>query len=258
MLTPGIAMVLAILALAVVLFITEWIRVDVVALMVLVSLALTGLVTPTQALSGFANLAVVTVWAVLILSAALARTGVAGLIGRPVLRLAGESEARLIATIMLLVGVLSGFMNDIGVAALMLPVVVDIARRGKFPGRRDGFAGGRAGAAGGDGGPVRPRRPGFPGDAQPGSGRPAGPDRAEHRPRPGRVALSLYDGGGSIGLRGVPEPRRPLGQRVGHGPGWLSLFRLYQSGHTAHAGGACCCADCVARLLAFLRAGNHC
>jgi di/tricarboxylate transporter len=58
---------------------------------------------------------------------------VAGLIGRPVLRLAGGSEARLIALIMLLVGVLSGFMNDIGVAALMLPVVVDIARRTARP-----------------------------------------------------------------------------------------------------------------------------
>ena len=134
--TPQIAMVLAILLAAIVLFVTERIRVDVVALMVLVSLALTGLVTPTEALSGFANLAVVTVWAVLILSAGLARTGVAGLIGRPVLRLAGASEARLIALIMLLVGVLSGFMNDIGVAALMLPVVVDIARRtGRPPSR---------------------------------------------------------------------------------------------------------------------------
>jgi di/tricarboxylate transporter len=134
--TPQIALVLAILLAAIVMFVTERIRVDVVALMVLVSLALTGLVTPSEALSGFANLAVVTVWAVLILSAGLARTGVAGMIGRPVLRLAGGSEARLIALIMLVVGVLSGFMNDIGVVALMLPVVVDIARRtGRPPSR---------------------------------------------------------------------------------------------------------------------------
>lgn len=127
--TVEIAVVLAILGLAVVLFVTERIRVDVVALMVLVSLALAGLVTPAEALSGYSNLAVITVWAVLILSAALARTGVASLLGGQVLRLAGTSEVRLIAIIMLTVGVLSGFMNDIGVAALMLPVVVDIARR---------------------------------------------------------------------------------------------------------------------------------
>jgi di/tricarboxylate transporter len=134
--TPDIAIVLAILLTAIVMFVTERIRVDIVALMVLVSLALTGLITPTEALSGYANLAVITVWAVLILSAGLARTGVAGLIGRPMLRLAGGSDARLIAMIMLTVGVLSGFMNDIGVAALMLPVVVDIARRtGRPPSR---------------------------------------------------------------------------------------------------------------------------
>jgi di/tricarboxylate transporter len=134
--TPEIAIVLAILLTAIVMFVTERIRVDIVALMVLVSLALTGLITPTEALSGYANLAVITVWAVLILSAGLARTGVAGLIGRPMLRLAGGSDARLIAMIMLTVGVLSGFMNDIGVAALMLPVVVDIARRtGRPPSR---------------------------------------------------------------------------------------------------------------------------
>lgn len=131
--TTQIFIVLSILVLAIILFITEKIRVDIVALIVLVSLTLTGLITPSEALSGFSNPAVVTVWAILILSAALSRTGVASIIGRPVLRLAGRSEARLIAMIMLLVGVLSGFMNDIGVAALMLPVVVDIARRTNRP-----------------------------------------------------------------------------------------------------------------------------
>jgi len=134
--TQDIAIVLVILVAAIIMFVTERIRVDIVALMVLVSLTLTGLITPAEALSGFANLAVVTVWAVLILSAGLARTGVASIIGRPMLKLGGGSEARLIAMIMILVGVLSGFMNDIGVAALMLPVVVDIARRtGRPPSR---------------------------------------------------------------------------------------------------------------------------
>ena len=110
--TLQILIVLSILVLAIVLFITEKIRVDIVALIVLVSLTLSGLITPSEALSGFSNPAVVTVWAVLILSSALSRTGVASIIGRPVLRLGGGSEARLIAMIMLLVGVLSGFMND--------------------------------------------------------------------------------------------------------------------------------------------------
>jgi di/tricarboxylate transporter len=131
--TPEIAIVLTILGVSVVLFVTEWIRVDIVAMLVLVGLAIAGVLTPAEALSGFSNPAVVTVWAILILSAALSRTGVAGLIGHRVLDLAGTSEVRLILIIMLTVGILSGFMNDIGVAALFLPVVIDISRRMKIP-----------------------------------------------------------------------------------------------------------------------------
>jgi len=131
--TLDIATVFAITALAVLLFITERVRVDLVALLVMASLALTGILTPVEALSGFSNAAVVTVWAVLILSAGLARTGVAGSVGHRVLGLAGNGEARLILLIMLMVGALSGFMNSIGVASLFLPVVIDIARRTKIP-----------------------------------------------------------------------------------------------------------------------------
>ena len=77
-----ISLVLMILGIAITLFISNRIRVDLVGLLVLGGLALSGLVTPTQALSGFSNPAVVTVWAVLILSGGLARTGVASNIGR--------------------------------------------------------------------------------------------------------------------------------------------------------------------------------
>jgi len=131
--TQDIAIVLMILGVSVVLFVTEWIRVDVVAMLVLASLAMTGVLTPEEALSGFSNTAVVTVWAILILSAALSRTGVAGLIGHRMLGLAGTSELRLTVIIMLTVGILSGFMNSIGVAALFLPVVIDISRQRNIP-----------------------------------------------------------------------------------------------------------------------------
>ena len=131
--TLEIALVLGILAAAVVLFVTEWVRVDLVALIVLVSLAFTGLITPVQAISGFSNPAVITVWAVFILSGGLARTGVAGMLGRQVLRLAGDSESRLIMVIMLTAASLSAFMNNVGVAALLLPVVMDISRQTRRP-----------------------------------------------------------------------------------------------------------------------------
>jgi len=132
-LTSQIAVTLIILGLAVVLFVTERLRIDLVALLVLGSLALTGLVTPTEALSGFSNPAVVTVWAVFILSGGLSRTGVANLVGRQVMRLAGRGEFRLLVLIMLTTGVMSAFMNDVGVTALLLPVVIDIARRTDRP-----------------------------------------------------------------------------------------------------------------------------
>jgi di/tricarboxylate transporter len=131
--TFEIILVLIILSIAIILFITEWVSMDVVALLVLWSLALFGLVTPAEALSGFSNPAVVTVWAILILSGGLARTGVASLIGRRLMRLAGDSHVRLLVIIMLTVGILSGFMNTIGVVSLFLPVVLDISRRTKQP-----------------------------------------------------------------------------------------------------------------------------
>ncbi len=132
--TFEIGLVIAILLVAIVLFVSEKLRVDLVALMVLLALALTGLLEPKQALSGFSNPAVITVWAVFILSGGLARTGVAGILGRQVLRLAGSGEARLIALIMLTSAFLSAFMNNVGVAALLLPVVMDISKRtGRAP-----------------------------------------------------------------------------------------------------------------------------
>jgi len=131
--TPEIALTLAITAAAVVLFVTERLRVDVVALLVLISLALTGLVTPTEALSGFSNPAVITVWAMFILSGSLHRTGVARLVGRQVLHLAGDGEGQLVMVIMLIGGAMSAFMNNVAVTAMMMPVVIDIAHRTNRP-----------------------------------------------------------------------------------------------------------------------------
>ena len=128
-----IIQVLVILGAALVLFITEWIRMDLVALLVLGTLAVLNLVSPSEALSGFSNAAVVTVWAMFILSEGLTRTGIANILGQQVMRFAGRREIPLIVVIMLVGGFLSAFMNNIGVAALMLPVVIDIARRTETP-----------------------------------------------------------------------------------------------------------------------------
>ncbi|MEE8426514.1 MAG: SLC13 family permease [Woeseiaceae bacterium] len=134
--TFEIALVLGILAVSLVLFVSEVIRMDVVALLVLGTLAITGLVDSSQAFAGFSNSAVITVWAMFILSEGLTRTGIADVIGRQVMRLAGRREMAMIFVIMITGAVLSAFMNNIGVAALMLPVVVDVARRTRIPASR--------------------------------------------------------------------------------------------------------------------------
>ncbi len=134
--TFEIALVLAILAIALVLFVSDVMRMDLVALLVLGALALTGLVTSEQAFDGFSNSAVITIWAMFILSEGLARTGIADIIGRQVLRVAGRREIPMIAVIMFTSALLSAFMNNIGVAALMLPVVADVSRRTRIPASR--------------------------------------------------------------------------------------------------------------------------
>jgi di/tricarboxylate transporter len=131
--TFEIALVLGILAISLLLFISEIIRMDLVALLVLCALAVSGLVTANEAFAGFSNSAVITVWAMFILSEGLTRTGIADIIGRQVMRLAGRREIAMIVVIMITAAVLSAFMNNIGVAALMLPVVVDVARRTRIP-----------------------------------------------------------------------------------------------------------------------------
>jgi di/tricarboxylate transporter len=126
----------AILIGVVLLFVTRWLRYDLVALGVLVLLAVTGLVTPEQALAGFSSPAVVTLWAMFVLSAGLERTGVATLIGRKFAAFASDSEGRLVGLLMTVAALLSAFMNNIGVAALFLPITRDIARRtGRYPSR---------------------------------------------------------------------------------------------------------------------------
>ena len=134
--TADIAIILSILAVAVVFLITEWIPMEVTALLSLGAVALLGLVSPVEALAGFSNPAVVTVWAVFILSGGLTRTGVANVIGNFVLRIAGTRETTMILVIMTTAGVMSAIMNNVAVAALMLPVVMDIARHtGRPPSR---------------------------------------------------------------------------------------------------------------------------
>ena len=131
--TPQIALTLAIIVGALIIFGTEKLRVDVVALLVLLTVGLTGLVGPKEVFAGFSNSAVITVWAVYIVSGGLFKTGVADILGKFIYRLSGGNEIRLVAVIMLTCGLMSAFMNNVGATAMLLPAVVSVAKQTKIP-----------------------------------------------------------------------------------------------------------------------------
>ena len=131
--TPDIFLTLLIILVALLLFATEKFRVDVVAILVLITVGLLELIPREELFLGFANSAVITVWAVYMVSGGLFKTGVADAMGKAILRVAGDGELRLIATIMLAVGLISAFMNNVGAVAMLLPAVMGISRQTKVP-----------------------------------------------------------------------------------------------------------------------------
>ncbi len=131
-----VIMLLAIVAGALVLFIGGWLRVDLVGLLVLSALALTGLVNTQEALAGFSSPAVVTVWAMFILSAGLSATGIAQRLGEPLRRFAKGGEVTLMVAIMVAASLLSALINTVTVAAILLPATMELARSsGRSPAR---------------------------------------------------------------------------------------------------------------------------
>ena len=129
----ALTILLSIMAITLVLFIGGWLPVDLVGLLALAALALTGLVGPAEALAGFSSAAVVTVWAMFIISAGLSRTGIAYRLGQPLQRFARSREGILVAVLMATASLLSALINTITVAVILLPATMDLARRSGRP-----------------------------------------------------------------------------------------------------------------------------
>ena len=125
--TTEMGFVLALLALTVALFVSERLRVDVTAVLVMVILGLSGLVPASELFGGFASNAVISIIAVMIIGSALDITGVMHRVARWILHRVGASEQRVNALVAGSVGLISGFMQNIGAAALFMPVVNRIA-----------------------------------------------------------------------------------------------------------------------------------
>jgi di/tricarboxylate transporter len=132
-LTPEMMAVLAVLVLTIALFVTEVVRVDVAAVSIMVLLGITGMVGSENLFDGFASNAVISIIAVMIIGAGLDRTGVMGVLAQKILQVGGRTERRIITFIAATVGVISSFMQNVGAAALFLPVVSRISARTGLP-----------------------------------------------------------------------------------------------------------------------------
>jgi len=130
--TLQIALLLAIIALALVFFAFEWISADVTALGILLLLILTGLVPASRAFSGFGSDTVMLILGLLIMTAALQRTGVVDIAGRFILRAAGGQPTRLVMAIMVATAVLSAFISNTAATAFFLPVAMGAAAKARI------------------------------------------------------------------------------------------------------------------------------
>ena len=128
-----LAWVLLLLLIAVVLFVRNKPRMDVVALLMIVALPLTGVLTVQETLAGFSDPSVVVIAALFVIGEGLVRTGIAYQLGERLMHRAGSSETRLIVLLMLTVAGLGSVMSSTGVVAIFIPVVLSIAARLKIP-----------------------------------------------------------------------------------------------------------------------------
>ena len=126
-------LVISMIAVAVFLFITEWIRLDVVAILMMVILPLLHLVTPKEAFVGLSSNAVISIIAVIIIGAGLDKTGLINRLVKPILKIAGKSQSNIIIAISLAIAAISSFMQNIGAAALFLPAVQRISKSFDIP-----------------------------------------------------------------------------------------------------------------------------
>lgn len=116
-----------ILIITIILFTSSRIRADLVAILALLALVITGVLNPSEALAGFSNTVVIMIAGLFVVGAGLLRTGLAQRAGSLLLRFAGDSETKLFFLLMIIVGFVGAFMSNTGTVALMLPIVISIA-----------------------------------------------------------------------------------------------------------------------------------
>ncbi|MBA2242760.1 MAG: SLC13 family permease [Chthoniobacterales bacterium] len=134
--TLPIAFVLILLLIAIALFATERISVDIVTFLLLIALVTTGILLPGEAFEGFSSDIIIILGAIFVISGALQETGVLDLLGARILKLAGTNPNRLLLLLMASTCGVSAFMNNTTVTAMFLPPTVGVARRAKLSASR--------------------------------------------------------------------------------------------------------------------------
>ncbi|NIT69087.1 MAG: SLC13 family permease, partial [Gammaproteobacteria bacterium] len=126
--TGEMLIVLGVLLAALILWLTEWLPIDLVALCIPVVLTLTGVLQPGEAVAGFASTALLTVAAILVVSAGLTQTGVITYVGSQIIRFSAGDETRMMLLVMLTMALFSGFINNTAVVAMFLPIMLGVAQ----------------------------------------------------------------------------------------------------------------------------------
>lgn len=117
-----------ILVAAFALLLTERIRIDLTAVLIILALAISGILTPEEALSGFSSEPALVIAAIFVMSEAIFRTGLADKLGNFIGRLAGQGYRRMVVVIMLAVAALAAFTHHVTITAIMLPVTLKLCR----------------------------------------------------------------------------------------------------------------------------------
>lgn len=127
--TPDMIIVFGLLCLAIFLFISDLLRVDLVGILMMVLLPLLGVVTAEEAVAGLSSNAVVSIIAVMIIGAGLNKTGIMNLVATRIIKFTGTKESRVLGVVSMVVAIISSFMQNIGSVALFLPVAMRICRK---------------------------------------------------------------------------------------------------------------------------------
>lgn len=127
----GITIVLIIFMAAIVFFSFELLSVDIIGILIMSSLVISGILTPQQAFSGFGNEMIIFFVGVLVMGGGIIRTGIADRIGELILKMPDMGERKLIFIILVVVSALSAFFSNFGTVAMLLPAVLGIAKHSK-------------------------------------------------------------------------------------------------------------------------------